>query len=163
MEGLRGRGGTAWCSTVQLQGITTWHRHGTGGDREPWGPLHISVAAILPIMICAGDPASLGSHTRDVATLGSHTSWHEWSPASNSRPSHCLPSKAIASERTAVARGIYHFPGCWIPSVDKVVCANRCQPVSPSYFSLLDSQLIIGYSSDWSPKSPSFALAPRSD
>lgn len=183
MEGLGGRRRTAWCSVVQLQGVTTWHQHGMGEDWEPQGPLHISVAAILPIMVCAGDQASLGSHTRDLASLGSHTgdvaslesdardlaslgshtSRHECSPASISRPSHCLPSKAILSERTAVARGIYHFPGCRIPSADKVVCANRRQPALPSYFSLLDSQLIISYGGDQSPKSPGFALALRSD
>lgn len=158
-----GREGAAWCSTVQLQGITAWHWHGTGEDRELQGPLHISVAAILPITVCAGDPASLGSHARDPASLGSHASWHECSPASNSQPSHCLPSKAISSERTTVARGIYHFLGCRIPSVDKVVYANRRQPLSPSYFSLLDLQLIIGYGGDQSPKSPGSALAPHSD
>lgn len=44
--------------------------------------------------------------------------------------------------------------------MDKVVCAHRHQPASPSYFSLLNSQLIISYSSDQSPKSPALLLLP---
>lgn len=164
---------------LQLHSCTVSQR-GTGVAQ---GPLHISVAATVPIIICAGDLASLGSHTTDLASLGSHTrdlaplgshttdlappgshaSWREHPPAGNSQPSRCLPSQAISSERMAVARGIYHLSGCRIPSADKVVYANRHQPVSPAYFSLLDSQLIIGYGGDQSPKSPDFALAPRSD